>query len=166
MLPGNAGFDLRVTRVYNSSLYPNYDSGSTALDEDSWAGIGWRLHFGRVINPNATTGGATSIEFADGSRQPLYTTTAYPEGWMTPGFARYDRSNHTLKLPNGYIYTFGHQADLGGSLGIVRYVTEIRDPFNNKIEFSYFSAPGAVNGVSQIRRYALGDASPVRELHL
>lgn len=45
VLPGNAGFDLRVTRVYNSSLYPEYDSGSTALDEDSWAGIGWRLHF-------------------------------------------------------------------------------------------------------------------------
>ena len=148
-------------RIRNST-----SSSASSGSEDSWAGIGWRLHFGRVINPNATTGGTTSIEFADGSRQPLYTTTAYPEGWMTSGFARYDRSNHTLKLPNGSVYSFGHAADLGGSLGIVRYVTEIRDPFNNKIEFSYFSAPGAVNGVSQIRRYALGDASPVRELHL
>jgi YD repeat-containing protein len=153
VLPGNAGFDLRVTRVYNSNLYPGYDSGSTALDEDSWAGIGWRLHFGRVLNPDATTGGATSIEFGDGSRQPLYTTTAYPEGWITPGFARYDRGTHTLKLPNGYVYTFGHVADLGGTLGIVRYVTEIRDPFNNRIEFSYFGAPGPVDGVSQIRQY-------------
>jgi YD repeat-containing protein len=152
VLPGNAGLDLRVTRVYSSHLFPQYDSGSTALDEDSWAGIGWRLHFGRVLNPTATTGGTTLIEFGDGSRQPLYTTTAYPEGWMTAGFARYDRATHTLKLPNGQVYTFGHQANLG-TLGLVRYVTEIRDPFNNKIEFSYFAAPGPLDGVKEIRQY-------------
>jgi hypothetical protein len=34
--------------VYNSAVFPDYnDGGSTALEEDSWAGIGWRLHFGR-----------------------------------------------------------------------------------------------------------------------
>jgi hypothetical protein len=153
VLPGNGGFDLAVTRVYNSSIYPQYDSGSTALEEDSWAGVGWRLHFGRVLNPYATAGGATSIEFGDGSRQPLYTTTAYPEGWMTPGFARYDRTNYTLKLPNGYVYTFGHEANLGATLGVARYVTEIRDPFGNKVEFSYFSSPGPPGGISQIRQY-------------
>ena len=76
VLPGNAGFDLRVTRVYSSNIYPNYDSGNTEIEEDSWAGIGWRLHFGRVRNPDATTGGETIIEFGDGSQQPLYTTNA------------------------------------------------------------------------------------------
>src|SRR5580765_2410736 len=30
VLPGNAGFNLAVQRVYNSSVYPDYDSGSTA----------------------------------------------------------------------------------------------------------------------------------------
>ena len=93
------------------------------------------------------------IELGDGSRQPLYTTTAYPEGWITPGFARYDRGTYTLKSPNGYVYTFGHEANLSGTLGVVRYVTEIRDTFNNTIEFSYFASPGAVDGVSQIRQY-------------
>jgi hypothetical protein len=48
VLPGNAGFDLAIQRVYNSSVFPDYDSGSTAIEEDSWAGIGWKLHFGRV----------------------------------------------------------------------------------------------------------------------
>ena len=161
VLPGNAGFDLRITRIYNSNLFPHYDDdGDTTLEEDSWAGIGWRLHFGRVLNPNSTTGGETSIELGDGSRHALYSTTTYPEGWMSTGFARYDRSNHTLKLPNGYVYTFGHVANLGGSLGDVRYVTEIRDPFANKIEFDYFAAPGPVDGVSQIRQYV--SASQIR----
>src|SRR2546427_12521841 len=42
-LPGNAGFNLAVQRVYNSAVYPDYDSGgSTALQEDSWARIGGR----------------------------------------------------------------------------------------------------------------------------
>jgi hypothetical protein len=89
----------------------------------------------------------------DGSRHPLYTTTAYPEGWITPGFARYDRTNNTLLLPNGSVFTFGHVVNLGGSLGTVRYVTEIRDVFGNKLEFSYFSAPGPLDGVSQIKQY-------------
>src|SRR5687768_9595242 len=48
VLPGNAGLDLVVQRVYNSGIFPDYNAGSTALEEDSWAGIGWRLHFGRV----------------------------------------------------------------------------------------------------------------------
>ena len=41
VLPGNAGLNLVVSRVYNSAVYPDYDDGgSTALEEDSWAGIG------------------------------------------------------------------------------------------------------------------------------
>src|SRR4029078_11718512 len=40
VLPGNAGFNLAITRVYNSSVYPNYDSGSTAYEENWWARIG------------------------------------------------------------------------------------------------------------------------------
>ena len=44
------------------------------------------------------------------SNRPLQTTTAFPEGWMTREFWRYDRSTHTLKLPTGLVYTFGHVA--------------------------------------------------------
>ena len=36
VLPGNAGLDLVVTRVYNSAVYPDYNNGgSTTLEEDS-----------------------------------------------------------------------------------------------------------------------------------
>jgi hypothetical protein len=151
VLPGNAGLDVRVQRVYSSEIYPGYNSNDLTLEEDSWAGIGWKLHFGRVINPNSTTSGATKIEMGDGSRHALYTTSVSP-GWTTKGFWLYDRSTHTLKLPGGLIYEFGHVVNLGGTLGTVRYVTVIRDQFNNRLEFNYFSAPGPEDGVSLIRQ--------------
>jgi YD repeat-containing protein len=162
LLPGNAGLDLRVQRVYSSAIYPGYQNNDLTIEEDSWAGIGWKLHFGRVINPDATVGGQTQIEMGDGSRQALYTTPISP-GWITKSFWLYDKSTHVLKLPNGIVYTFGQTAYLGPQLGTVRYVTEIRDPYNNRIEFSYFSAPGPVDGVSQIRQYLGG--SQVREVN-
>jgi YD repeat-containing protein len=154
MLPGNAGFNLAVQRVYNSSVFPDYNDGaSTALEEDSWAGIGWKLHFGRVIKPDSTVGGETQIEMGDGSRQAVYSTTAHPEGWITSGFGLYDKTTHTLKLPNGVVYTFGHSVFLNARLGTVRYATEIRDAFNNRVTFSYFAAPGPPDGVQQIQQH-------------
>jgi YD repeat-containing protein len=154
VLPGNAGFNLAIQRVYNSSVFPDYNEGqSTVLEEDSWAGIGWKLHFGRVIKPDSTVGGETQIEMGDGSRQAVYSTTAHPEGWMTSGFGLYDKSTHTLKLPNGVVYTFGHPIFLNARLGTVRYVTEIRDAFNNRVTFSYFDAAGPPDGVQQIQQH-------------
>ncbi len=160
-LPGNAGFNLTVQRIYSSGIYPNYP-GDLTIEEDSWAGIGWKLHFGRVIKPDATGGGETQIEMGDGGRQALYSTALSP-GWITKSFWLYDKSTHTLKLPNGVVYSFGHQAYLGTPLGWVRYVTEIRDSFNNRVEFSYFGAPGPVDGVSQIRQYLGG--GQIREIN-
>lgn len=131
----------------------SYTSGSsTALEEDSWAGIGWRLHFGRVLKPNSLTPGETQIEMGDGSRHALHTTTAYPEGWMTANFWVYDRGTHTLKLPNGHVYVFGREVYLNARLGLVRYVTEIRDLFNNRLTFAYFDDPGPRDGVREIRQ--------------
>lgn len=151
VLPGNAGLDVRVQRVYSSAIYPGYQTGDFTIEEDSWAGIGWKLHFGRVLNPNSTTSGITQIEFGDGGRQALYTTSV-SNIWTTKSFALYDRNTNTLKLPNGLIYEFGHVVTLPGSLGIVRYVTVIRDQYNNRLEFSYFSAPGPPDGVSLIHQ--------------
>ena len=153
-LPGNAGFSLAVQRIYNSSVFPDYnEGGSTALEEDSWAGIGWRLHFGRVIKPDSSVGGETQVELGDGSRHSLYTTTAHPEGWISSSFGLYDKGAHTLTLPNGVVYTFGHSVFLNDRLGTVRYVTEVRDAFNNRVTFSYFAPPGPPDGVQQIQQH-------------
>src|SRR5438105_3622264 len=57
VLPGNAGFDLVIQRSYNSKIYSNYQMGDSGLAEDSWAGVGWTLHMGRVLNALSATPG-------------------------------------------------------------------------------------------------------------
>ncbi|MGH9197007.1 MAG: hypothetical protein ACRD1T_14870, partial [Acidimicrobiia bacterium] len=139
--------------MYLSKFQPNFEQGDPTPEERSWVGLGWRLHFGRVIRPESVEPGQTQIEMPDGSRHALWRTTAVPEGWMTADFWIYDRTFNKLKLPNGLVYTFGHLAEPNGLLGAARYVTEIRDPFDNRIEFTYFPAPGPTDGVWRIRQY-------------
>src|SRR5262245_16604708 len=154
VLPGNAGFTLAITRVYNSSIFPDYNQGaSTAIEEDSWAGIGWKLHFGRILHADSSAAGQMQIEMGDGSRHPLYPSFANPNIWTTPDFWLYNPATHVLQLPNGRVYTFGREVTINERLGVVRYVTEIKDPFNNRITFDYFNAPGPIDGVSAIHQF-------------
>src|SRR5438132_8125895 len=163
-LPGNAGFNLAVQRVYNSGVYPDYDSGgSTALEEDSWAGIGWRLHFGRILHSDSTSAGQIQVEMGDGSRHPLYHSIGNPNIWATSDFWQYNPATHTLLIPNGLVYIFDREVYLNERLGTVRYVTEIHDPFNNRVTFSYFDASGPPDGIAQVRQYL--SASQIREIN-
>lgn len=80
-LPGNGGFDLKVIRSYNSS---SVDPAN--LDGyQSNAGVGWNIHFGRVLKNNDTNFCANSfvsvaknpvLELPDGSRQILATSSS------------------------------------------------------------------------------------------
>ncbi|HYT69105.1 MAG TPA: DUF6531 domain-containing protein, partial [Vicinamibacterales bacterium] len=129
VLPGNAGFNLAIQRVYNSSVYPDYDTGSTELEEDSWAGIGWKLHFGRILHADSTIAGQMQIEMGDGSRHALYHSLSNPNIWTTSDFWLYNPATHVLQLPNGRTYTFDREVALNSRFGTVRYVTEIKDQF-------------------------------------
>lgn len=148
-LPGP--IPLAVTRVYSSQIHPDFENGqSYAFGDDSWAGIGWSLHWGRILHTELTGSGQTIVELPGGGGGPLYTTAAYPEGWMTKGFARYNRTTRELRLPNGLVYSFQHSTTTPRG-GTVRYVTEIRDVYNNRITFEYFTSPA--DGVQRIRQY-------------
>lgn len=78
-LPGNGGFDLKVIRSYNSSSVEPLNPA--AYDSSSGAGVGWSIHFGRVLknkerticlNKNAQTVADNPVlELPDGSRQLL-----------------------------------------------------------------------------------------------
>jgi len=164
VLPGNAGFDLVIQRVYNSSVYPNYASGGdTTIEEDSWAGAGWKLHFGRIIHSDSLSGGVMQVEMGDGGRHALYHALGNPNVWTTTDFWLYNPATHVLQLPNGRVYTFDREVTHPAPLGTTRYVTEISDPFNNRITFSYFNAPGPIDGVQQIRQHLSG--AQVREIN-
>ena len=126
-LPGP--IPLSVSRSYNSKFHKDFEHGDTSVDEWSALGVGWRMHFGRVLHAAEPTPGTTVIEGPDGGGGPLYQTSAYPEGWITKGFVRYDRGTNTAKFPNGLVYTFGHVGEASGPRGQVRYVTAITDQF-------------------------------------
>ena len=49
--------DLRVTRSYNSKFHRDFEHDDTSVDERSAVGVGWRMHFGRVLHAESTTPG-------------------------------------------------------------------------------------------------------------
>lgn len=155
-LPGNAGFDLRIQRTYNSKIYATLQNpGGFTLIEDSWAGLGWTFHMGRVIgNTNVDPGPV--IEMPDGSRHQLLPHLDGNSGhYLTKEFWTYEKfpmgGHPILRLPNGVRYTFGHIVNLNDL-----YVTSIEDAFGNSINIEYFAggsggpAPGdAIKTITQ-----------------
>jgi YD repeat-containing protein len=151
VLPGNAGFDLRIQRTYNSKIYRDYNDKGDTLGEDSWAGVGWTLLVARVLNPFFPN--KPIIEMADGSRHQTYNHVSGNGTFITRDFWQY-RSvpNPVLSLPNGVTYSFGRQATIGG-LGTVLLATEVRDPFGNRVVIEYASGvnvpPDALTRITQ-----------------
>jgi hypothetical protein len=146
VLPGNAGFDLKIQRTYNSKIYLDYENGA-AFDEDTWAGVGWTLHLGRIMNSNSDF---PTLEMPDGSRHRLYRhVSPFPAGcsdcFITKDYWIWDRNTRKLKLPSGLVYTFG--PSVGSSPGWA-YTTEIVDPFGNSVGVAYFTDPQ--DAISQI----------------
>jgi YD repeat-containing protein len=162
-LPGNAGFNLRIQRTYNSKIYKTYETGEIKIDDDSWAGIGWRLHFGRVHLHQAETPGPV-IEMPDGSRHQSYPhrDPSLAGHFITREYWTYLKVSPTrgvLRLPSGLTYVFA--SDRGSYLS----VTEIFDPFGNKIVVNYAPPPpiapeDAIESVEQ--RLTSGEVRIVR----
>ena len=162
VLPGNAGFDLRIQRTYNSKIYRSFSTSGDQLDEDSPAGVGWTMHLGRVLNPEALGAGPV-IEMPDGRRQRGYTHVDGSGQFITKEYWVYDANSMppVLKLPNGVTYSFGHLATLPG-LGKVRYVTEISDPFGNRIDVEYGTSSNAPpEGLSRVTQWLSGSVKRV-----
>ena len=147
VLPGNAGFTLAIQRVYNSSVYPDYaDGGSTAYEEDSWP---------------ASDGSCTSAASCTAIRRPpdrcrsrwgMAAGTRSITGRPTRTSGRRATSGSTTPRRTScscrtVAYTFDREVVLNERLGTVRYVTEIRDPYQNRITVDYFDASGPPDGI-------------------
>ena len=120
VLPGNAGFDFRFTRSYNSKgperwrVGPGFirhaDSGETPAQNP------------RIVTPD----GGVQRTFQAGVESPVFRTLSYWE---------YNRDTHELALPNGVVYEY----DCAPTSSHTRYPTTARDPFGNTITYFYDS---------------------------
>lgn len=155
VVPGNGGFDLVVTRSYSSlaEAFPAY----------SPYGVGWTMHFGKVLrNANLAicdTGQMSPtrnpvLELPDGSRQILYValdgvtfrTTSMWKGVCSSGTL-------VLYSPDATKYEFGFQGVNEGSVTHPNrsyHVSKITDRNGNWMTFTYanFGTATAVTGVS------------------
>src|SRR5262245_35685285 len=140
VLPGNAGFDLRIQRTYNSKIYS--DNPNQLYIADSWAGLGWSLHFGRILDPESPAPGP-DVERSDGSRHQLYLHNPQdPSRLRSKDFWTYERHRPggappILRLPSGVTYTFGRSGVVAGMTTQALFVTKIEDAFNNQIIVNY-----------------------------
>ena len=136
VLPGDAGFDLKIQRTYNSKIYRDYMASGQQLGEDSWAGLGWSLHMGRIKGQPQQAN--PTIEMSDGSahatHQVLDTSVCPNLGtcWITRELWVYGFP--TLRLPNGVEYHFAFHPAAQASL-----VDRITDPYGNRIDICYMS---------------------------
>lgn len=153
-LPGNGGLDLKVIRSYNSSAV---DQSAPAMYK-SLAGLGWTVHFGRVLKPfnqanpfnpvctDGSTGDVSynpALELPDGSRQLLVFPGGTAPLMITAQRWRVDCGPSgvgvTAVSPEGVRYEMAQKVSLpGGAEGW--YTTSISDRNGNKISVQYAAA--------------------------
>jgi hypothetical protein len=162
VLPGNAGFDLKILRTYNSKIYRDNGPGgvSNTLREDSWAGVGWELHMGRVFHGLSTDSSYPVVEMPDGSRHAMWPHVQQPPGcgqcFISRDYWIYDKNTHILKVPNGVVYQFGpHNGSINNEEAL--YAESIKDPFENEIRVTYDPTAGAPrDGIQKIEQFLGG----------
>lgn len=156
-LPGNGGFDLNVTRSYNSaSVDPANPSAYRSI-----AGVGWTIHFGRVLksgnnsicfnNKPLVTGDNPVLELSDGSRQlftfpggtssPLMLTTQF---WKAECIVGSSGTGLAVYSPDGTRYDMTHivNESISPHPVYVWYTTKITDRNGNSAEIHY-AAPNS-----------------------
>lgn len=149
-LPGNGGFGLDVVRSYNSA---SVDPSKPAAYE-SQAGLGWTVHFGRVMKTkNSTICTDTNkqsvlddpiLELPDGSRQILAFTGGTSPLALTTERWRADcitsgSQGLAIYSPNGTRYDMTQLVNVGTAVAPVYawYTTKITDRNGNYATIAY-----------------------------
>jgi YD repeat-containing protein len=154
-IPGNGGMDIKVQRSYNSL--------SGFMPEPSPAGMGWTMHFGRVLRKAsvalcATNTGPTVnpvLELPDGSRRVLYVALDNASFVSTDFWIADCTSNPgalTVFSPDGTRYEMSRGGTAVGSGTNVQntyYVSRITDRNGNWMTVSYVDgSTTAVSGLA------------------
>lgn len=160
-IPGNGNFDLKVVRSYNSA---SVDTANPA-NYESLTGLGWSIHFGRVLKTKDTTICVNKdglsvldnpvLEMPDGSRQlltftgntsPLMLTT---QRWRADCIAA--GSGLVVHAPNGMRYDMTQVVNVGTGVNPVYawFATKITDRNGNYATINYATpASPQITGVT------------------
>jgi YD repeat-containing protein len=151
-IPGNGGFHLKVERSYSAPQDAVNFGVNDALGMKTFAGVGWTMHFGRVLSRSGSIcqGGSTTtnpvLELPDGSRHILVNTFS---GGQFLDYLTTDRwkgscdanGNMTVWSPDGVRYRMDYLVrNASPSTGAQEqslYPTEIRDRNDNTITIAY-----------------------------
>jgi YD repeat-containing protein len=160
-IPGNGGLDIKVQRSYNSL--------NELLVEPSAVGVGWTMHYGRVLRRssllsacalNVIVGNAPVLETPDGHRHILYLSPDTSH-WLTSSRWRARCASNGIGLivqsPDGTTYemtTPGAPISTQNSW----YTTRIVDRNGNVLNFQYLN----VNGDTVLSRIDASDGRFVR----
>ena len=167
IVPGNGGMDIVIERHYRSLSSGFYGNFSGLTSNRTPIGVGWDLHFGRIIfNPTqgtCRTGQISSrfnpiIEFPDGSSKVLadadfnqpydLVTNDLWVGRCVGGAAP------IIHAPNGTTYTFGHKIDFA-EYAKAYAVTEIKDKNGNWIKIEYLAS--GFNRTTMVKKITTND---------
>lgn len=148
VIPGNGGLDIKIQRAYVNA--------QTNLGPRTPTGLGWTMHFGRVIKTKDSFVCSRTfiesvldnpvLELPDGSRQILYDAkTVNSGGPLFLTTARWkadcsgDGSHLIVTSPEGIEYTMNHYGRLGSGTSSEHswYATRIEDRNGNTINISY-----------------------------
>jgi hypothetical protein len=149
-LPGNGGLDIKVQRSYSSVDEFLTDPRDTNLVVPSPIGVGWTLHFGRVLrggnvalcdNANLNPRRMPVLELPDGSRQVLYLVPDRTYWLSTTRWrARCEGSTMVVSSPDGTRYEMGRPGigiGTGTTLTTVWHASRIVDRNGNALELTY-----------------------------
>jgi len=166
-IPGNGGFDLKVQRSYTSPYVPDFTSPPW---EPTPVGLGWTMHFGRVLR-NATTSICDTVngpkvnpvlELPDGGRRILYVALD-GVSWVTTDFWKAECAEGVglnVFSPDGTRYemtTPGHQVGTATHPQHTYYASSITDRNGNSMSLTY----AFVNGVMAVAGVTTGDGRSV-----
>ena len=155
-VPGNGGLDIKVNRFY----LHHQDGNGQYPDYSSLYGVGWTLHFGRIVVPQAaaskicaqslwsqSTADNPSIEHPDGARELLVLDANGNGNLITKSNWRADCSlanGMLVTAPDGTRYKMDQVATAtvsGGATETSWYTSEITDVHDNSIHISYQQSP-------------------------
>jgi YD repeat-containing protein len=159
-VPGNGGLDINVVRTYTS--LPTNSYPARAIN-----GLGWTMHFGRVVVPrahlqkicsqhllNAHTADNPSLELQDGGRELLVLSNMHSDGTLIT------RSNWRARClvsgglmvtsPDGVNYTMNHFDNFAEEPSW--NTTRIEDRFGNWINVNYAVNAVGLNYIASVTR--------------